>query len=359
MNSERHGLAGRLRARASLTHRAIQTNDALHVQDPPLTSPGDTAASVEPGQTQEVVGTSRVTVVIVSFNTRDHLRACLDSVLAEGPGGVVVVDNASTDGTTDMVRLEYPGVALHANSTNLGYGSAANQAIAGSRGDYVLLLNCDTLLLPGTIAKLASHMDRHPEAGVVGPLLRHPDGSVDRSYFALPGTLSWLLENEPVVWLLRCLPVGRQRFLCLTAPTVDRVVPWVKGAALLLRRTAFEAVGGFDESYFMYFEEVDLCLRLHAIKKQVHFTPTATVIHIGGVSTSHRRTEMLVAHFRSSMRFYRRHYSAPRRLFWVVLIKLKMLVRLVRDSALLVVAPDEHARTLLLQQVAAWKTSLW
>jgi len=291
-------------------------------------------------------------VAVVTFNTRDYLRVCLNSVLAEAPSEVVVVDNASTDGTPDIVRTEYPQVTLYANTSNYGYGSAANQAVKSCRGDYVLLLNGDAMVTPGAIGALSAYMDRHPEAAVVGPLLRHPDGSLERSYFPFPGTLGWFLENEPVVWLLRCLPVGLERFLCFTPPTVDRVVPWVLGAALLLRRTAFEAVGGFDESYFMYFEEVDLCLRLRAVQSQVHFTPSATVLHIRGASTSQCRKAMLIAHFRSSERFYRRHYSRRRAWLWIFLRKLKIAMLLAVDVVRLWLGSDGRTRVMLTQHVA-------
>ena len=294
----------------------------------------------------------------MTFNTCGYLRACLDSVLSEAPDEVVVVDNASTDGTADMVRTEYQQVKLQANAANYGYAAAANQAVKSCRGDYVLLLNGDAMVTPGAIRALSTYMDRHSDAAVVGPLLRLPDGSLQRSYFPFPGTLGWFLENEPVVWLLRCLPVGRERFLCFTPPTVDRVVPWVLGAALLLRRTAFEAVGGFEESYFMYFEEVDLCLRLRAIQAQVHFTPSATVLHVRGASTSQCRKEMLIAHFRSSVRFYRRHYSRRRAWFWISLMKLKVVMRLARDVVRLRVGTDESTRVVLTQHVDAWKTVL-
>lgn len=303
-------------------------------------------------------GARTVSVAVVTFNTRDYLRTCLDSVLAEAPGEVVVVDNASTDGTPDVVRSEFQQVKLYANTANYGYGPAANQAVKSCRGDYVLLLNGDAIVTPGAIEALSAYMDRHPEVAVVGPLLRHLNGSLQRSYFPFPGTLGWFLENKPVVWLLRCLPLGRERFLCLTPPTVDRVVPWVLGAALLLRRTAFEAVGGFDESYYMYFEEVDLCLRLRAVQSQVHFTPSATVLHVNGASTSRCRKEMHIAHFRSSERFYRRHYSGRRAWFWIALMKLKIAMKLVRDVVRLQVGLDERTRVMLTEQVDAWNAVL-
>ena len=316
---------------------------------------GTASASEVPGL---LVRRSSVAVGIVNFNTRAHLAGCLDSVLTEQPDEIVVIDNASTDGSVEFVQKNYPTVAIHANQENRGYGAAANQAVARCRSDYVLLLNGDTSVMPQTLRALTTHMDRHPQAVVIGPLLRGPNGSVQQSYFPFPGTLAWLLENEPISWLLPYLPVARERFLCLTPPSAERVVPWVVGAALLIRRVAFEAVGGFDETFFMYFEEIDLCLRLRARHGEVHFTPAGTVIHIGGASTSQFRKAMLVAHFRSSLRYYRRHCSAPARAFWTFLMRLKMVIRLARDSVRLVVESDPARRAVLLQQVGAWVIAL-
>jgi N-acetylglucosaminyl-diphospho-decaprenol L-rhamnosyltransferase len=310
-----------------------------------------------PSRAKSGVATT-VSVAIVSFNTRHELQACLDSVVAEAPREIVVVDNASTDGTAEMVRMQYPDVLLLANAANNGYGAAANQAIKSTRGDYVLLLNADTVLTPGAIEALGTYIHRHPEAAVVGPRLQHPDGTPQQSYFPFPGTLGWFVENEPVAWLLHCLPLGRERFLCLTPSTVDRVVPWVSGAAFMLRRTAFEAVGGFDESYFMYFEEVDLCLRLRALQWRTDFTPTGTVVHVGGASASQCRTEALIAHFRSTQRFYRRHYSERRVALWMALMTLKIFLRLVHDLVGLRLISNERVRSMLAQQVDAWKAIL-
>jgi GT2 family glycosyltransferase len=315
-------------------------------------SAGHTRSGVVPG------AAAVTSVAIVNFNAREYLGACLDSVMVEARGEVVVVDNASSDGSPEMVRARYPAVALRANTANVGYGAAANQAVQHCQGDYVLLLNADTTLTPGAMVALSAYMHRHPRAAVVGPLLRYPDGVPQRSYFAVPGTLGWFLENEPAVWAIRWLPLWRDRFLCFTPPIADRVVPWVHGAALLLRRTAFEAVGGFDESYFMYFEEVDLCLRLRALGYEIHFTPSAAVVHVGGVSTSQCRTAMLIAHFRSTERFYRRHYSVPRVRFWVALMRLKITACLARDMVHRRTESNDAVRRLLTEKIEAWKAIL-
>src|SRR4030095_10427800 len=124
-----------------------------------------------------------IAVVVVNYNTLQHLRACLATVQSERPSEVVVVDNASSDGSVEMVRSEYPWVTLHANRKNLGYGAAANQGVASCTAPYVLLLNDDTLLESGGLRKLSVYLDRHPRAAIVGPRLVNPDGSPQPAWF--------------------------------------------------------------------------------------------------------------------------------------------------------------------------------
>ncbi|HYO15860.1 MAG TPA: glycosyltransferase family 2 protein [Thermoanaerobaculia bacterium] len=201
-------------------------------------------------------------VAVVGYNTRDDLRACLESVRSEAPGEVIVADNGSTDGSVAMVRSGFPEVRLLVDESNPGYGAAANRAVAAAACPYVLLLNADTRVTPGTLRALAAYLDEHPRAGVVGPRLVNPDGTLQVSCFPFIGTLRLMLEKTPAArWLAR-VPVLRDRWL-LSHSLHDRprVVPWVLGAALALRREAFETIGGFDTSFFMYSEEIDLCWR--------------------------------------------------------------------------------------------------
>src|SRR5262249_32929400 len=160
---------------------------------------------------------------------------------------------------------------LHANKRNLGYGAAANQAVASCTAEYVLLLNSDTLLSSGALKALGDYLDLHPRAAIVGPRLVNSDGTLQASCYPFAGTLEWFLDNDACVQLIRYVPVLRNHCLRTWSHTYARAVPCVKGAALAIRREAFDAVGGFDESFFMYFEEMDLCHRLEAIGWQVHF----------------------------------------------------------------------------------------
>lgn len=300
-----------------------------------------------------------IAVAIVNYNTREHLRACLATVLAEAPSEVVVVDNASKDGSVEMVQADYPGVLLLANKTNFGYGTAANQAIARCTTKYVLLLNSDTRLDRGALLALSIYLDLHPRAAIVGPRLVNTDGTLQPSCYAFSTPLNTLLEHSTLGQLIRYVPVLRNKYLRTWSHSHARVVAWVKGAALAIRREAFEAVGGFDESFFMYFEEADLCYRLNAEGWQVHFAPVTTIEHAGGVSTKEARTEMAVQLFVSTMQFFQRHYSGIRLTKLIVTMKSILLARLTIDTVRLHITRNVGKRAKIAEDVATWQRALF
>ncbi len=298
-------------------------------------------------------------VAIVSFNTREHLDTCLASVGPEAPMQTIVVDNGSSDGSIELVRSRYPRVVLDVAPANRGYGAAANRAIARCGAPYVFLLNSDTVLAPGTLAALAAYLDAHPRAAIVGPRLRNPDGSLQVSCYPFLGTFQSFLEKTALAPVLARVPVLRDRYL-LVHSTHDRprVVPWVLGAALAIRRSAFEAVAGFDESFFLYAEEVDLTYRLKAAGWEVHFAPVADVVHAGGASTRRYRGEMVAQRTESAIRFYRRHYSPTRRARLIAVIRAAMAARWLRDSIRLRLEGDGARRAWLAENLTAWRRVL-
>jgi GT2 family glycosyltransferase len=298
-------------------------------------------------------------VAVTTWQTRDLLRECLESVRAEGPAEIAVVDNASTDGTAEMVRREFPEVALAVNAENRGNGPACNQAVALCRAPYVLVLNADTRLEPGALRGLARYLDEHPRAGVAGPRLVNPDGSLQASCFPFLGTLRMSVEKSAAGRLLARVPAARARWLLSHGPhDRPRQVPWLLGAALAVRRAAFDAVGGFDPAFFMYTEEVDLCWRLRAAGWEVHFAPVATVVHAGGASTRQVRAAMEVRRVAGARLFYRRHYSRPRAALLDGLIRAAMLVRLARDGTRLALAREAPSRSRLREDVSIWRGAL-
>lgn len=298
--------------------------------------------------------TNELDVAIVNHNTREHLRACLQSVVAERPRAVVVVDNASTDGSPAMVGQEFPWVKLLANPGNPGYGAGANQALAACRAPFVLLLNSDTRLMPGALAALGGYLRRHPRAGLAGPRLVYLDGRPQPSIYSFPTPLNVLLEETTVFRAIRRVPGLREWFPRTATQTDDGPADWVLGAALAIRRKAFEQVGGFDASFFLYAEEIDLSYRLAQAGWETHFTPAATVIHAGGASSGQRRADLAVQYYESLLHFYGRHYSNRRRhqLTWIM--KSIVLARWLRDAARLRLARERQQRAGVVENLAAW-----
>ncbi|MFL6200703.1 MAG: glycosyltransferase family 2 protein [Thermoanaerobaculia bacterium] len=293
-----------------------------------------------------------IAAVLVTHNTREPLLGALAS-LRPHPGAteVVVVDSASTDGTAEAVRRAFPEVKL-LEGPNDGYGAAANRGIGACSAPFVLLLNSDVVVRPGALRALADYLAAHPRAGLAGPRLENPDGTLQRSCFAFLGTARLAVEKTRI-----CRRIGRWlgRWSVHYGPDDrPRQVPWVLGAALALRREAFDAVGGFDPAFFLYGEEVDLCYRLWQAGWEVHYAPAATVMHIGGASVT-VRPETEVRRVESARLFYRKHYAPLRAAVLDGLIRTAMRLRWVRDSLRLRLARDDRRRSRLAEDLAVWR----
>ena len=280
-----------------------------------------------------------IAAVVISYNTRDLLRDCLASLAAEPVASVTVVDNGSSDGSPEMVRAEFPSVRLIVDPSNPGFGAAANRGIRCSSERYVLLLNADTRVMPGAFENLVRYLDEHPRAAIAGPRILHPDGRLQPSCFPFLGTAQFEIERSFLGPMLARVPLLRRRYL-LQHSDHDRPrrVPWVLGAALAIRREAFEEVGGFDESYFLYAEEIDLCYRLRAARWQVHFAPVADVVHVGGASTSQNPVRARLQNTASTLQFCRTHYSPARAAGVAALVRAGALLRLLRARIRLLTA---------------------
>ncbi len=249
-----------------------------------------------------------LSIIVLSWNVRDLLRACLASVHAAAETGrapmeVIVVDNASTDGSADMVAAEFPAVLLIRNAANAGYAAANNRGIAASRGRHVALLNSDTLVPPTTFAELLAFMEANPNVGACSPLLQQPDGNPQPYAYGGDPSLSYLARRAAARFLLR-RPLHDWR----VEHTVE--VDWVSGACLVVRREAIEAVGGLDESMFMYFEDNDWCRRIRRVGWTISYVPHVAITHIGGASLRQNPAARR-AYYRSLERFYEKHYSLP------------------------------------------------
>jgi GT2 family glycosyltransferase len=251
-----------------------------------------------------------ISIIIVSWNVRQLLRACLASLpLADPRVEAIVVDSASTDGTPAMVAADFPAVRLITSDENLGYTRGNNLGLREARGRYLFILNPDTELHPGALEALSAHMDAHPRAGAAGPLVLRPDGTPQptRRRFPTLGLAffesTWLQRLAPRAWLCRYyaedLPAGE-----------PAAVDWVVGAALFVRRAAYEQVGGLDERFFMYSEELDWQRRMRAAGWEVHHVPKARVVHHEAGSSVQVPAATHIRFNTSKVRYYRKYHGA-------------------------------------------------
>lgn len=270
-------------------------------------------------------GAAELAVVIVNYNTGDYLERCLASLercRGDIETDVLVIDNASRDGSHTRAVAQHPWTRLIENPTNVFLSPAWNQGIRETDAPYVLLLNPDTEWWKGSLADFVRAAREHPRAGIIGPLIRNPDGTVYPSGRPFPS----VLDAVGHAFLGTAAPRNRftRRYhLQGWDRTTEREVDWVSGACMLLPRTAFDEVGVFDESFLLYGEELDLATRLHAAGWSVLFTPEVEIVHEIGISTGRSR-RTLRTHSASIYRYYRKHRSAGWRrltlpLAWAVL----------------------------------------
>ena len=246
---------------------------------------------------------TEVSAVVVSYNSATYLPDCLRSLRSEGVADVVVVDNASSDTSVAVVEDADPAATVVETGSNLGFGAAANRGVARSRGDHVLILNPDTVVEPGTVKALSEALERDPGLAIVGPRMENTDGSLYPSVRRFPDLpvavghafLGLVWPANPYTRNYRMLDWDHER----PDPDVD----WVGGACLLVRRSAFDVVSGFDEAYFMYVEDVDLCWRLGRAGWRIGYEPDGRVTHALGGSSRQMPYRMIAEHHRSLYRF--------------------------------------------------------
>ncbi len=265
-----------------------------------------------------------LSIVIVSWNVQALLRRCLQSVLAEAKPGtsdgvsqlgdwqleILVVDNASADGSAEMVRTQFPPVHLIANSENRGFTAANNQGLSRARGRYLLLLNPDTEVVDDALATMLRYADANVEVGALGAKLLYPDGSTQSSRRRFPTFSTALVESTVVQEWWKDNGILRQYYMTDTADDETQRVDWVVGACLLVRRQAYEQVGGLDEGFFMYSEELDWCRRIKAAGWEIVYLPTATVIHHEGKSSEQVVPARHIYFQSSKVRYFRKHHGA-------------------------------------------------
>jgi len=283
-----------------------------------------------------------VSGVVVNYNAKDHLLGCVGSLFGEGLGVVAVADNGSTDGSGLALSERYPAAKWVPTGANLGYGTAANIGAALVDGKYLLICNPDVVLQEGTVATLRRFLELSPGVAVVGPRIVDPAGALYPSARRFPELLE-ALGHGLVGQFWTGNPFSRRYRMTDWDHAGAREVDWVSGACFLARRQAWDDVGGFDSSYFMYMEDVDLCWRARRAGWSVAYEPAAQVMHAQGASADRHPYRMLLAHHVSMWRFAARTTCGWRR--WVLpLVLAGLVLRLGLTAARRALAPALAAR---------------
>jgi hypothetical protein len=265
-----------------------------------------------------------ISIIVVNWNVKALLCQCLHSLLTAAQTSphltteIIVVDSASSDGSAELVRREFPQVRLIASEKNLGYAGGNNTGVAAARGRYLFLLNPDTVVQPEALGHMVSYLEAHLQVGAVGPRLLWPDGTTQSSRRRFPtlGSLFW----ESTL-LGQWFPHNRhaQRYhLADQSPEQTQKVDWVVGAAMMIRREAWQQVGPIDSNFFMYFEETDWCYRCTQAGWEIHYLPVARVTHYEGKSSEQVVAERTLRFQRSKL-YYARRYFGPA---WAALLRL-------------------------------------
>jgi len=299
----------------------------------------NTVGSIEPG---------KVSIVIVNWNTGALLQKCVHSALADAEQAgltgieIIVVDNSSSDGSTAFLASDFRSVRCIMNSENTGFASATNQGIRLSRGQYILALNPDTELRTGALVSMIRFLESHDKAGAVGPMLINSDGSLQISAYPEPTVLR---EGCRLLYLDKIYAVGSYPMRSWKTDAA-REVDVLTGACLLLRRDVLDQCGLFDERYFIYSEDQDICGRIRAKGWRLFWVPQARVVHHGGRSTSQAKGEMFLRLYREKIAYFKAHHGQAVAARYKVVLFVASIVRLIL-SPLVMLAGGVHRRRAL------------
>jgi GT2 family glycosyltransferase len=252
-----------------------------------------------------------LTIAIVSYNTKEVLLDCVYSVHARTTGitfEVILVDNDSQDGTVGAMQQFYPGMRIIANPDNRGFAKAVNQALAVSRGRHVLLLNSDTIVRDQALATMVAYLDAHPDVGAVSCKQWRGDGHLNQTCFPFPSIRDHLFHAalfQRIVPTMQAAAAATQAIDCLQSQDVD----WANGACFMVRRSLLQQLGGLDEGFFMYFEDVDLCRRLRQQGYRVRHLAEAEIVHLIGRSSERDPDRLQLVWELSRIRYIEKHFS--------------------------------------------------
>jgi N-acetylglucosaminyl-diphospho-decaprenol L-rhamnosyltransferase len=295
-----------------------------------------------------------LSVIIVSWNVEGLLRDCLASVYATAVSlpsfEVIVVDSHSSDETVSMVQREFPQVRLVACAENVGFAKGNNIGLALAQGEFLFLLNPDTLVQAGALSGLVGYLQENTAVGLVAPQLHNPDGTVQSSRRRFPTYATFFWEST---WLQPYAPAAILRHYYMEDVPEDTLtnVDWVQGAAMLIRRDVYTQLGGLDEGYFMYSEELDWCRRLNMAGWQVMYLPTAVVVHYQGKSSEQASVQRHINFNRAKLRYVRKYHGRGHTHLLRLFLLLNYLTQLLLEASKALLG---HRRQLRQQRIHAY-----
>ena len=278
---------------------------------------------------------ARLSIIIVNWNVRDLLDRCLASIfaadLAPGSFEIIVVDAASADDSVAMVRQKYPAIRLLAQAENVGFTRGNNIGLAQAQGDFLLLLNPDTEVSRNALSALVDYMEKNPAVGIVGPHTLNSDGSHQSTRRRFPTLMTGIFEST---WLAAAAPSRVERDYRLLDTDDDDImlVDWVQGSALMLRRKLYRDIGGLDEAYVMYSEELDFCRRAKCAGWRIVYHGRAIITHHGGKSSEQVAAQTLIHFHTSKLRYFRKHHGFGQYAFLRIVLLLQFAWQLALES---------------------------
>lgn len=270
-----------------------------------------------------------LSVIIVTHNSQPFIKRCIDLFIHRGlslASEIIVVDNFSQDATVDLIKKDFPNVKLIQNTSNLGFAKAANQGIRQARGRYIFLLNPDTELFEGSLEKMIEYMDGNSRCGILGPKLLDPDGKTQLSCRSFPSHSTALFNRYSL--LTRIFPRSKyaDRYLKTTwQHNIICDVDWVSGAAMVIKKECLEDIGDFDEGFFMYCEDVDICKRARDKNWRVIYYPPVRIIHFMGGSIKYVPRSAVIWHHRSMWYYYKKYFKVNT--LWNMLVFIFIFMR--------------------------------
>lgn len=287
-----------------------------------------------------------VSIIIVNWNARNYLMQCLASLSPEVcryPMEIIVVDNASSDGSPECVESEYPDVKLIRNKENLGFAKANNIGVAASTGKYLCFVNSDVKVLPDCISRLVEYCDEHPDTGMVGPRIIGADGHLQRSCRGFPSVWNMFCRALAFDTIFKNLKLFTGYSLLHWSQNSLCQVDILTGCFWLVRRQALEQVGGLDESFFIYGEDMDWCKRFWRKGWPVVFVPSAEAIHYGGGSSSNAPVRFYIERQRADLQYWKKHHSKIAVACYFLISCLHMLLRAIGYSIGLLFQPAQQS----------------